>query len=598
MADRTADKVPDPAWQASMKLLQKLLYEAGQKSQAEFEQDSVEIREIEPLFPKSHDGQVMIKLLWGYHYFYYLPYTAQSLENFAEAFRLSKQGIHEERKFALYSILRVYNWELLQSNEDVVEHMKTYKKYLDDNADEFHYKMSEFIFHLRNIDHEVNIGDQFVESFETLMDSFTPDHHFWIEYYITLGIYTRHFGFEDRNDRMVDEAFDLFKLAIDRMGDEPYLRYLNFRVYVQLSEVARYKEDFNQALVYLNEAEKYSYLNDSTRAQYYLNLYRAANLYGIDEKDSAYYALSRADTLEGDLGALRNSLHNSRLTLKLKLEKIEQKAEDKTREAEEKARALNWTRNWLLVAIGTLVFVTIVYFLLQLNSRKKRLLAIQDKNIQSQKVTNLLKEQELLALNSMIEGQEKERKRIAEDLHDRLGSTLSAVKMHMEVLADGDTKFSKISTIIDKAVNDTREIAHNMLSGVLKKFGLIAALRDLKETVESANQLRIVLKSEQFDERLESEMELHIYRIIQELISNTLKHAKASKVSVLIKKIDPQNIIVSYSDDGIGFDPQQEKWGVGLRNIQSRLERIQGSMTMNSAHMKGMEINIHLKIDN
>ncbi len=584
MAERTADEMPDPAWQASMKVLQKLLYEAGQKSQAEFKQDSVEIREIEPLFPKSHDGQIMLKLLWGYHYFYYQPYTARSLENFAEAYRLSRQRTPEERKFALYSILKVYNWELLQSNEDVVEHMKTYKKYLDDNADEFHYKMSEFIFHLRNINHEVNIGDQFVESFETLMDSFPPDHHFWIEYYITLGIYTRHFGFEGRNDRMVDEAFDLFELAIDRMGDEPYLRYLNFRVYVQLSEVARYREDFDQALAYLNEAEKYSYLNDSTRARYYLNLYRAANLYGIDEKDSAYYASSRADTLEGDLGALRNSLHNSRLSWKLK--------------TEEKEEALNRIRNWLLIALGTLVFVTIVYFLLQKNSRKRRLLAIQDKNIQSQKVTNLLKEQELVALNSMIEGQEKERKRIAEDLHDRLGSTLSAVKMHMEVLADGDTRFSKVSSIIDKAVNDTRDIAHNMLSGVLKKFGLIAALRDLKETVESANQLSIVLKSEQFDERLESEMELHIYRILQELISNTLKHAKASKVNVLIKKIDPQNITLTYSDDGIGFDPEQETLGVGLSNIQSRLERIQGSWTMNSAPMKGMEITIHLKVNN
>ncbi len=574
--------VTDSSWKEALSLFQRVLYHAGQQGPSTLGEDSVTIAQLESRFSEGSSGQVILKLLWGYYYFYTNPYTERPIKYFSDAYLLSKEvGTSEEVKFCVYSILKLYNWELSQSNDDLLEYLKIYEGLVEDNADEFHFKMSRFLFELRDINYDINVSDQFVETFRNLMESFPEDHHFWTEYYITLGVYKRHFGTISDNPELVDEAQQLFTGALLRMGDEPYLRYLKFRVYIQLSEIARARRDFDGAINYISKAKAYSYLNDPTRADYYISRYAAPSLYGRGEADSAFYVLSAADTLRNRLDYQINSLRIAQYQWKF--------------QTEEKERDLIKTRNWLLTVLAALVFLSVVYILLQLNSRKKRLLAIQDKNMQAQKVTSLLKEQELIALNSMIEGQEKERKRIAEDLHDRLGSTLAGLKMHMEVLLDKDPKFSKLKLIVNQAVNDTREIAHNMLSGVLTKFGLMAALRDLKWTIEAANQFEIRLQSIQFDERLDSEIELHIYRIVQELISNTLKHAKASSVDVELRKTEDNRLIITYKDDGVGFDTQSSKEGMGLKNIESRVRNIEGTWTITSAPMQGVTVVIELE---
>lgn len=580
--------VTDPNWNAAMLLLQKTVYEAGQVPNYNWKQDSIYIRDLERSVPQSSDIQVVINILWGYHFLYSYPYTAYPMEHFTEAYLLGRKvGVQEEIKFAIYSILKLYSWELNQTNDDLLLYLKIYEELANDKADEFHLKMFEFKHGLRVLDHEVQIDDQFVEAFSDLMTSFEAEHYFWTDYLILLGVYRRYYGLVNKDEQLTNEAERLFKRALARMDDEPFHRFLQFRTYIQLSEVERARKNYENAIAYVMKAKEYSYYNDKLRAEFWLHRYVAPNLFGVGKKDSAFYVLSRADSLQKDLNALDNSLLISELTSKFQ---TEEKEKQLLMERKEKAQSR---------AIATILGITlllglIISILVYRDSKRKRLLAIQDKNIQSEKVTNLLKEQELIALNAMIEGQEQERKRIAEDLHDRLGSTLSAVKMHMEVLSENDARYDKINSIVNKAVNDTREIAHNMLSGVLTKFGLMAALYDLKDTLESSDQFEVNLGSIQFDERLDSETEIHIYRIIQELISNTLKHAKATRIDLELKRTSERGLIISYRDNGIGFDPATVIEGMGLKNIKNRIDKVEGNWHVTTAPMKGVEIIIEL----
>ncbi len=572
-AGKVAMETQDERLRDAMLYLSNLLYNAGQSSITN--QDSSLYYQLDSKLSSDHNGKIISKLVLGYYHFYRNPYTIDPIKNFSEAYRISKEiGTKEELKYTILSIIKLYNWELSQSNDDIKEYLDQYEKLITDSADDFHFQMNKFLYELRDIFYDVDLSAEFFETFERLMKNFEEEHHFWTEYYLTLGVYLKF-------DKQYEEATRLINQALERMGEEPFLKYLKFRSYIQLAEIARINGDYYSAKDYIDLAGRYSYLNDQFRARHFINYYLAPNLYGIGDSEGAYEALSRADTFRLKLDHAINSLSIAQYKWKF--------------QTEEKEIALKRTQNWLLILLVLLIFISVLYYLVQKSTKRKQLLAIQEKDIHKQKVQNLLKEQELIALDSMIEGQEKERKRIAEDLHDRLGSTLSAVKMHVDVLNGNDDKFNKINSLIDRAVNDTREIAHNMLSGVLTKFGLLVALKDLKQTIEDSNHLRINIQSIQLDERLPGEVEIHIYRILQELISNTLKHSGANEVKIELTR-NEDNLRINYSDNGKGFDTSLKMEGIGLRNIESRINQVGGNWELISRAGNGIRAEINLEI--
>ncbi len=241
-------------------------------------------------------------------------------------------------------------------------------------------------------------------------------------------------------------------------------------------------------------------------------------------------------------------------------------------------------RNNLILALITVVSVAVIGVLIFIY-RNRTLKLTNERNIEKhhKEVNRLLKEQELKSIDAMIEGQDIERKRIAEDLHDRLGTTLSAAKIHLESTKDKleSRQYQYVEKLLNTAIEDTRQISHNMLSGVLTKFGLVAALIDLKETLEGTGNLSVRFKTIQFDERLETDKELNLYRIVQELVSNTLRHSKANKLDIRLEKKD-SSLFISVSDNGTGFDTEKAIQGIGLKNINSRVKKIRGTLTLNT----------------
>ena len=269
-------------------------------------------------------------------------------------------------------------------------------------------------------------------------------------------------------------------------------------------------------------------------------------------------------------------------------------------ESEAKARE---NRNWLILSsLLILIIITVSYLQLK-NSRRKRLLALQQKELETQKNLTLLKDQEIITINAMVEGQEKERKRVAEDLHDNLGNVIATLKMHFENLrfnrekkkVNQETLFNKTEGLIDEAYQKVRNMAHAKNAGVIANQGLLVAVKLMAEKISSANTLQIEVIDYGMEKPLENSLEIALFRFIQELTTNIIKHARATMVTINISQ-DNEDITILIEDNGIGMDTSKidMKKGMGLYSIKTRVEHLEGSFTIDSTPSKGTTIIINI----
>lgn len=238
------------------------------------------------------------------------------------------------------------------------------------------------------------------------------------------------------------------------------------------------------------------------------------------------------------------------------------------------------------------------------NLKRQKLIAEQEKLIETQKTENLLKTQELNALDAMLLGQEKERQRLAGELHDNIGATLTAVKIQFNHIQKNyspteelKTHFDKTNRLLEEAYQEIRTLAHLKNSGVIAKNGLLPAIKQLTKNASGVKNLTIEVADFGLDDRLENTLEIAIFRIIQELVTNIIKHSQATEASIsLTNHKDRLNIIVE--DNGIGFDPKllRTKAGMGISNIEKRVEHLGGSIEIDSSPKKGTSIIINIPL--
>ena len=226
----------------------------------------------------------------------------------------------------------------------------------------------------------------------------------------------------------------------------------------------------------------------------------------------------------------------------------------------------------------------------------------KNQSLNSERIKNLERKHKLSALDYMMEGQEKERKRIARDLHDGLGGLLSSIKMKLEgkkadiVGANASRIVDEASEMIDGACNEVRRISHAMMPGALTQFGLLQAVEDLAEETGAGEGMKVQVLTNKDELELSEIQSVHLYRVIQEMISNALKHSQARSMSI---NFDDQleRLKIMVSDDGEGFDPvtvEHGGTGIGLKNIRSRVTYLDGSLELIS--QKGEGTTYHLAI--
>lgn len=211
----------------------------------------------------------------------------------------------------------------------------------------------------------------------------------------------------------------------------------------------------------------------------------------------------------------------------------------------------------------------------------------------------LQKKNEARVLAAIISTEENERKIFAKELHDGLGPILSTMKMSLSALNNNEFSknnkeiIKKTEYAIDNAITTTKEISNHLNPQVLERFGLKKALRTFIDNVTMVKDIEIRLTTNTNKERFENNIEVILYRVICELINNTIKHASASIIKIFIH-LKEGYIECRYNDNGIGFAPQREKKGMGLLNIQSRIKSINGEIDISSQPQKGMTVFISL----
>lgn len=224
-------------------------------------------------------------------------------------------------------------------------------------------------------------------------------------------------------------------------------------------------------------------------------------------------------------------------------------------------------------------------------------LFIQNRKTQKQKIVNLEKEKENIALRSLMAGEEKERSRIAKELHDGIGSLLAASKMHASKLhADNSESNQTLLTLLDNASKETRRISHNLLPESLMNKGLDVALQDFISSINESQLLKANYQSINLSSTLPQSMQLSIYRIVQELLNNIIKHSEATEALVQLNQ-NKNKLIITVEDNGKGFAFDTSNKGIGLQNIESRLSLLNGKIEVDSKDTLGTSVYIEFELE-
>jgi signal transduction histidine kinase len=228
----------------------------------------------------------------------------------------------------------------------------------------------------------------------------------------------------------------------------------------------------------------------------------------------------------------------------------------------------------------------------------------RDKIRKQKELDEYLAQQQQERFEAVIKAEEDERKRIASDLHDGVGQIMSAAKINLSVLGNDipfstDTQrsaYEKIVALVDESCREVRSVSHNMMPNVLLKSGLANAIRAFIGQIDG-KAIKVDFYSEGLDGKIDANVEVVLYRVLQECVNNVIKHSKASHLDITLIK-DADGISATIEDNGRGFDTTNKTnfEGIGLKNITSRIAYLNGTVEWNSSPGKGTVVAIHIPV--
>ena len=249
----------------------------------------------------------------------------------------------------------------------------------------------------------------------------------------------------------------------------------------------------------------------------------------------------------------------------------------------------------VLIGVLLLLLMSVGLFFFFFISRKK----IIEKELEK-KTAEIEHQKELI--HATILTQENERKRIAQDLHDDISSKLNVIHLNSNLLLDGGLsakEYSEVTKsnidITNRTLQSARKIAHDLLPPILDKFGLQSAIEELVDDFNTSRKVVVTYQLKYPENYLNKDQELHLFRILQELINNSIRHGKAKNINLVLENKNSK-LDLNYSDDGIGFDLKQAqiKKGLGLKNIESRVELLNGTLKISNKEKSGATFIIHI----
>ncbi len=362
-----------------------------------------------------------------------------------------------------------------------------------------------------------------------------------------------------------------------------------------LGELYMRENNFKKGLEYYSYSRKlYAQTNNLDNLE---NLYNNLSVY-YDKIGDLKTAFQYSDSLI----VLKDSLYGHRLDqsiaemqVKFDVEKKDLELAKNKAEIDAKEKQ-SYIKNIVIISVIALLILlaivgTLFYRKKQLEQQSKH-----DAEIASQKE---------IRTKSILDAEEKERRRIAQDLHDGVGQLLSAAKLNLSNLdskipiqnEEQKQAMQNALSLVDDSVKEVRAVSHNMMPNTLIKLGLASAVREFITKLGNAPTLKVDLEIVGLDTRLDNQVETVLYRVIQEIVNNIIKHAQASQISMqLIRHETELNVMIE--DNGIGFDSSKLDTfdGMGLKGIQTRIEFLNGSVHFDSSIGRGTTVIIDVPL--
>ncbi|OCA76601.1 hypothetical protein BBH99_02490 [Chryseobacterium contaminans] len=482
------------------------------------------------------------------------------------------------------AVILMYNAEFKKSEEYNTKALKILEKYYPNSPELFFNYLNlsnNFCYEAKSTE-----AKKFLDKAETLISPY-PNSSVNAFYYYSKTLY---YITTQRNSEavsVIDKGISYAK----RFNQSLLAQMFYFNKYDILRKLKRY----NEAKGVLEDilTEKSLALDHNNRKTIYKQLSSLHEEMGNTKEALAW---------EQKYSKLNDSLNTE--NVKLEINKIESKYN--AAEKERKIATLNAEKNqkelevnkknsylWglsliLLLVVSLLIFLYIIF-------RK-------NKKISEQKINDIRQKEELSLTKAILEGEERERERIARDLHDGLGGMLAGVKINFSTWSashldpENNQEFYKILGQLDNSVGELRHVARNLMPESLLNFGLETALSDLCEFY-NRKDIEIDFQAINIEKNLPLNIQLNIYRIAQELLANAIKHAEATNILLQCSQSE-KDFFITIEDNGKGFknNKEQNTKSMGLLNLKNRVDYLKGSMEINSDH-QGTTINIELNID-
>lgn len=381
------------------------------------------------------------------------------------------------------------------------------------------------------------------------------------------------------------ERDELVNIGINYLRQEKYQKSIS-ELKAALKMVEKSGEKQLKRACYYNLSSAYKHIKNYKESLYYLQEYNAI-------KDSIFNEIKSKQIAE-----LEEKYESER-----KEKEILQLQTENEKQQNDLAQKESFVKIVLIVSTLLVLIIILLFMTYREKMRSNLIESKHQRTLEQQKTLELLKNQEIEMINALMEVQEKERSRIAEEIHDHLGNNLATIKLFFDTLhpqmdvleAPYQKQYSKAVKLLEKTCADVRKIATDIASNILTKFGLVAAVKEMANLIADAGNMNVQVMSYGLQRRLDSTIEIALFRVIQELMTNALKHSNATEASIQITKHEHSlNIIVE--DNGKGFHPKKVEAGMGLKNINSRLEKIKGDIVIDSGKGAGTTITIDLVI--
>nr|WP_262908847.1 sensor histidine kinase [Hymenobacter translucens] len=385
-------------------------------------------------------------------------------------------------------------------------------------------------------------------------------------------------------------ADEYYRRSIARAQGMP-VSYALCRSYLGLAQLARTRQEPELALAYGRQA-----LEASRRGRYAKGVFEAsgylAEIHAArGNSDEAYRFLAVA-------AATRDSLFSQTKVAQVQALSFSEQLRQQELAEEGALAAAERRQNILLAALvlATLLGGLTYLLLSRRHLRREVEFAQQLQQLQQQRAA------------AVLEAESAERRRIGLDLHDGVGQLLSAAKMQIGALREElgnlstpeqDHRFRETMDIVDESVREVRSISHNLMPNALIKRGLVRAVQEFLDKIRQPARLRIHLETIGLEQRLPAAVEVVLYRIIQELVQNIIKHARATELTLQLIRHEGE-VTVLVEDNGVGFEVQDAEHppeaGIGLRNIASRVAYLRGRFNVDSRPGRGTTISVEVPI--